>query len=85
MGDDHPDRDNSVHTVEDLGRLIRARRKALRVDQAELAGFAGAGVRFLSELERGKATARIGKILAVLDALGLEIAIRPKRGGTDGR
>lgn len=85
MGDDHPDRDNSVHSAEDLGRLIRARRKALRVDQAELAGFAGSGVRFLSELERGKATARIGKILAVLDALGLEIAIRPKRGDADER
>lgn len=85
MGDDHPDRDSSVHTADDLGRLIRARRKALRVDQADLAGFAGAGVRFLSELERGKATARIGKVLAVLDALGLEIAVRPKRSGGDER
>ena len=85
MGSDIPDRDDCVRTAADLGRLIRARRKALQVDQADLAGFAGAGVRFLSELERGKTTAHIGKVLAVLDALGLEIAVRSKRGGSDGR
>lgn len=77
------DREDVIHNAAELGRAIRARRKALAVDQAELAGFAGSGPRFLSELERGKPTARIGKVLAVLDALGLEITIRPKRRRSD--
>lgn len=80
-----PDRDNcAIRTAEDLGRVIRTHRKALGVDQTDTAGFAGAGTRFLSELERGKPTAQIGKILAILNALGLELVIRPKRRPRDG-
>ena len=48
-------------TTDELGRIIRAERRA----QDQLAGAAGVGVRFLSELERGKATARVGKALGV--------------------
>ena len=35
-------------------------------------------MRFLSELERGKATAEVGKVLSALDQLGLEVIIQPK-------
>ena len=42
-------------------------------------GAAGVGVRFLVELEAGKATAQIGKVLAVLAALGCNLRIEPPR------
>ena len=64
-------------TTEELGRIIRAARRAQGLRQDQLAGAAGVGVRFLSELERGKATARIGKALAVLAALGCGVRIEP--------
>jgi hypothetical protein len=35
-------------------------------------------VRFLSELERGKETAEIGKVLRVLERLGLELVVVPR-------
>ncbi len=64
-------------TSDELGRIIRAARRAQGLRQDQLAGAAGVGVRFLSELERGKATARLGKALAVLAALGCTVRIEP--------
>ena len=64
-------------TTEELGRIIRAARREQGLRQDQLAGAAGVGVRFLSELERGKETARVGKALAVLDALGCKVRIEP--------
>ena len=64
-------------TTEELGRIIRAARREQGLRQDQLAGAAGVGVRFLSELERGKETARVGKALAVLDALGCKVQIEP--------
>ncbi|MDE2973408.1 MAG: helix-turn-helix domain-containing protein [Gemmatimonadota bacterium] len=64
-------------TTEELGRIIRAARRAQGLRQNQLAGAAGVGVRFLSELERGKSTARVGKALAVLEALGCKVRIEP--------
>ena len=57
-------------TSVDIGERIREIRKAQGVSQETLAGLAGTGQRYISELERGKRTARIGEMLKVLDALG---------------
>lgn len=62
-------------TTKEMGRIIRAARRAQGLRQDQLAGAVGVGVRFLSELERGKETARVGKALAVLDALGCKVRI----------
>jgi len=62
----------------DIGRLIRERRKASGATQADLAAVAGVGVRFLSELERGKATAELGKTLQVLQRVGFDVWIKPR-------
>lgn len=56
-----------------VGAWIRANRKSRGWTLEQLAGRAGTGVRFLSECERGKASAELGKVLAVLQALGLDL------------
>lgn len=43
--------------------------------QAGVAQVAGAGNRFVSELERGKATAEFGKVLWVVSVLGLDLHV----------
>ena len=58
-----------------LGRLVRGQRKLLCLTQEELALHAGVGLAFLYELETGKRTVRIDKVLAVLEALGLSLTV----------
>ncbi|HLH96369.1 MAG TPA: helix-turn-helix transcriptional regulator [Xanthobacteraceae bacterium] len=60
-----------------LGRLVRETRRALGLTQPKLALSAGVGVRFLVDIEKGKPTAQIGKILRVLAALGIELQLSP--------
>jgi len=58
-----------------LGHAVRARRKSLSLTQKDLADYAGVGVAFLYDLEKGKASIRLDKVLDVLRILGLELAI----------
>ena len=57
-------------TVAEIGARIREIRKAQGLSQDTLAGLAGTGQRYISELERGKPTARIGEMLKVINTLG---------------
>lgn len=50
----------------DIGLLIRKRRKEAGLTLKEAAGLANVGVRFLSELERGKPTLQIGLAIATI-------------------
>ena len=65
----------SVGDSKRLGNLIRSHRKNRNISQRELSSKAGTGLRFIIDIEHGKATARIGKILDVLSALDLCLAI----------
>lgn len=60
-----------IHTPEELGRAIRSARRAKRLRLSDVALAAGTGARFVSELERGKETAQIGKTLRVLEVVGI--------------
>ena len=64
----------------DIGKTVRTTRKQQGLRQDELAAAANVGVRFLIELEGGKETAQIGKILSVLKALGIELKLMPPGG-----
>ena len=67
-----------IETAEDIGRAVRRKRKDQKVLQEKAAGLSGVGTKFLSQLENGKDTAEIGKILQVLRTLGLELYIYPR-------
>lgn len=60
----------AIRSADELGRAIRAARKALGLTQPRLALAAGVGVRFVVELEAGKPTVRLENVLRVIDALG---------------
>lgn len=64
-----------IRSVEELGEVIRTRRKELHYTQAFLAEFTGFSVSFISDVERGKATAEIGKTLQLLMILGLDLSV----------
>lgn len=67
---------DAITLLEDVGTLggaIRAARKKQHVTQAELASLAGVGVRFISDLERGKDTVHFGLALRIARLVGLEL------------
>lgn len=67
-----------IQTVEELGRLARAHRKQRRLTLETVSGLGNLSTRFLSEFERGKETAEIGKVLKALRTLGLDVIIQPR-------
>jgi HTH-type transcriptional regulator/antitoxin HipB len=58
-----------------LGGIIRRERKAQCLSQQELGDLAGTGLNFVSQIERGKETVRLDKLLALLKVLGLELIL----------
>ena len=58
-----------------LGQLIRERRKELNYTQGYLAEFTGLSVTFISDVERGKKTAELEKVLQLLQILGMDVFI----------
>ena len=66
---------NKTATVADIGAAIRKKRREDGLTLADAAALCGVGYRFLSDLENGKATVQMGKVLQVLTALGLDLHI----------
>lgn len=67
-----------VGNVRELGIVVRSQRKSLGLSQAEVARFSDVGIRFISDLENGKPTIELTKVLQVLHVLGLEIMLKNK-------
>ena len=65
------------YTTAQIGELIRNTRKKLGVTQRDLALTSGTGMRFIIDLEKGKETCEIGKALAILNTLGINITLTP--------
>ena len=65
----------TIHSPKQLGQALRATRKQLGLTQPQLALAAGVGVRLIVELEAGKPTLQLEKVLQVIDALGGEIQL----------
>ena len=70
--------DGKVKSPADIGILVRKKRKADGLTLAHAAAMCNVGYRFLSDVENGKPTAHIGKVLQVLSGLGLEVTILPR-------
>ena len=70
---------NKLRDISAIGAKIRSIRKAQGVSQETLAGLAGTGQRYISELERGKETVRMREMLKVLNALGAGLYIADQK------
>lgn len=67
-----------IRNSQDLGRVVRAMRRQQALTQLDLAGLGKTGNRFVVELENGKPTVQLQKVLDVLALLGLEVIVRRK-------
>lgn len=69
-----------IQSAKDISTAIRNRRKSLKLTQAECAAFCGVGLRFFSELENGKKTLHLEKVLHVMLMLGFKIQVSENGG-----
>ncbi len=67
-----------------LSKHLKLRRKQTNLTQPELAIKAGVGLRFVRDLEQGKATLRMDKVNDVLRLFGEELGVvKQDRNQTD--
>jgi y4mF family transcriptional regulator len=67
-----------IRSSAELGALIRKQRKRLALKQLDLAGLGNTGNRFIVDLENGKPSVQLQKVLDLMDLLGLEVVVRAK-------
>lgn len=64
-----------VRSPKDLGVAVRARRKALTLDQGSLAAKVGVSRQWIGALEQGKPGAELALVLRTLRALDMPLSI----------
>lgn len=67
-----------IRTSAQLGAIVRSQRQRLALRQLDVAGLGNTGNRFIVELENGKPTLQLQKVLDVMDLLGLELIVQAK-------
>lgn len=67
-----------VTDAKTFGLALKRRRKELNYTQAYLSEYTGFSVSFISDLERGKSTAELGKAIYLANLLGLNCELEPR-------
>ncbi|MFN8349082.1 MAG: helix-turn-helix transcriptional regulator [Spirosomataceae bacterium] len=66
-----------------IAQFVKEKRKNLKLTQVDLAEKSGVGLRFVRELEQGKATLRLDKVNQILDLFGCEVGPVRKEGNNE--
>lgn len=66
---------HTIDSAEQLGRIIRAVRKSTRVRQDDLAAVVGVSRQFAVDVEKGKPTVQLERVLRLLRELGVELSV----------
>lgn len=70
----------------EIGRAVREQRKRQGLRQEDLAAIIGASHVFLRDVEHGKPTVQLGRVLRLLDELGIGLVLDlPDAAGVNGR
>lgn len=73
-----------ITNAEDIGRIVRQKRKDDGLTLEEAAAVCGVSYPFLSALENGKETVRLDKLLQVLKGLGIDLSASIRTWNTRG-
>lgn len=65
----------AVETPQELGAVLRAVRKAQGIRSDDLAHAAQVGPVFVLDVEHGKQTAQVGKVLQLLSEMGIKVIL----------
>jgi transcriptional regulator with XRE-family HTH domain len=64
-----------INNAADIGKVVRASRKAQKIRQDDAAGSIGVSENFLGKIERGGETVQWGKLFQVLHGLGIHVMV----------
>ncbi len=67
--------DTLIYDVAEMGRAIKKRRETLGYTQSFVSRHTGLSISFISEVENGKETAQIAKVMKLLLSLGLDLRL----------
>lgn len=62
-------------SIYNLGETVRQRRRELGINQLDLAERSGVSDRFIRDLEHGKMSLRLDKLIDLLEALDLDLTL----------
>lgn len=65
----------TILSPQQLGLLVRATRRTQKLRLDDTAGIAGVGHVFVREVERGKPTVQLGRVMKLLAELGIELKV----------
>lgn len=71
-----------VHNAEELGQIAKRTRSDMGLRIEDLHEYSQLATRFIGEVERGKETAQLGKVLEMLNTMGLEVVVRTRQNET---
>jgi len=66
---------HTIQSTEELGLVIRAVRKSTQVRQDDLAAVVGVSRQFTVDVEKGKPTVQLARVLRLLKELGIELSV----------
>lgn len=66
---------HTIKSTEELGLVIRAVRKSTKVRQDDLAAVVGVSRQFTVDVEKGKPTVQMARVLRLLKELGIELNV----------
>lgn len=64
-----------IENTKQLGQLAKIVRQSQSLDQSTAGLLSGNGLTFMSQFENGKETVEIGRVLKLLEQLGIELSI----------
>lgn len=68
----------NVYDAASFGAFIKAKRKKLRYTQAFISDFSGLSISFISDVENGKPTVELGKVITLANLLGVDLSLKER-------
>jgi|TARA_B110000014_G_scaffold168969_1_gene119805 transcriptional regulator with XRE-family HTH domain len=65
----------TIKSVEQWGKVVGAVRKSQELDQKSAGEFSGSSINTIGGFEKGSGSMSVGRVFALMEALGLELKI----------
>ena len=69
-----------ISSLSEIAEIVRSERKRQGATQVELSQMANVGVRFVRDVEDGKSSVQLDKLLKVLSILGISVDLQMNGG-----